>query len=246
LASLEQTKTNLSRLRTEVDGAEGALQSAVKLFDEVRTLGMTGASGIQTDLTRQTIADQLGSILERMVGLANTQVDGRYIFSGNTDQGAAYELDWTGTPPWGVYQGTAANRQATHPTGVTFEVAKDAREIFDNADPRYSVFASIETLRLSILSGDDAAMKAALAPLGDAGAQLNAMLSFYGNGQNRIAEAVRTSERLTLEWRTQLSQLEDADATEAIVTMQQLNYQREAALQSKAAAPRRSLFDYLG
>jgi flagellin-like hook-associated protein FlgL len=39
--------------------------------------------------------------------------------------------------------------------------------------------------------------------------------------------------------------LEDADATEAIVTMQQLNYQREAALQSKASVPKRSLFDFL-
>lgn len=245
LARMEQIRANLARFRTEVDGAEGVLQQAVKLFDRVRTLGMTGASGIQTDTTRRGIADELQSLLERMIGIANTQVDGRYVFSGNADQTPAYELDWSGSPPWGAYQGAAATREAIHPTGVTFRVSLDAGWIFDNSDPGRNVFASIENLRQAILSGDESAMQTALAPLADVAAHLNAALMFYGNVQTQIGEALETASAMGLRLKTQIGEIEDSDLTEAIVELQQVRFTQEAALQVRAAAPRRSLFDYL-
>lgn len=245
LGRMDQIRANLARFRTEVDGAEGVLQQAVKLFDRVRTLGMTGASGIQTETTRQGIADELQSLLERMVGIANTQVDGRYVFSGNADGTPAYELDWSGAPPWGAYQGAAATREAIHPTGVTFRVSLDAQWIFDNTDPEINVFASIENLRQAILSGDETAMQAALAPLADVAAHLNAALMFYGNVQTQISEALETASSMSLRLKTQIGSIEDADLTEAIVELQQVRFTQDAALQVRAAAPRRSLFDYL-
>ena len=44
------------------------MQSAVKLMDRVRTLSMTGASNMQTAETRQSIADELGTIMEAVGG----------------------------------------------------------------------------------------------------------------------------------------------------------------------------------
>jgi len=70
LGRIEQMQTNLTRTKTEVDASESALQSAVKLFDRVRSLSMTAASGINTALTRQGIADELKTIIERFTGLA--------------------------------------------------------------------------------------------------------------------------------------------------------------------------------
>ncbi len=246
LSRLAQIQANLSRFRTEVDGAEGVLQQAVKLFDRVRTLGMTGASSIQTAVTRQGIADELQSLLERMVGIANSQVDGRFVFAGDSDQTPPYALDWSGSPPWSAYQGSAATRTAIHPTGVTFRVSLDAQWIFENPDPTVNVFSSIENLRQALLSGDEDAMRTALAPLAEVAAHLNAALMFYGNVQTQIAEALETASAMSLRLRTQMSGLEDADLTEAIVELQQVRFTQEAALQVRAASPRRSLFDYLG
>ena len=65
LVRLSQTSTNLGRLKTEVDAGELALQESVKLFDRVRTLGQTGASGVQNASTRKGIAEEIGSILQR-------------------------------------------------------------------------------------------------------------------------------------------------------------------------------------
>ncbi len=246
LSRLAQIQMNLNRFRTEVDSAEGVLQQAVRLFDRVRTLGMTGASGIQTTVTRQGIADEIRSLLERMIGIANTEVDGRFVFAGDADQTPPFKLDWSGTPPWSTYQGSAASRAAIHPTGVTFRVSLDAQWIFDNSDPAINVFASIENLRQALLSGDENAMRSALAPLGDVAAHLNGALMFYGNVQMQIAEALETASAMSLRLRTQITGLEDADLTEAVVELQQVRFTQEAALQVRAASPRRSLFDYLG
>jgi len=246
-ARLEQTQINLVRIKSETDGAEQALQNAVRLFDEVRTLGMSGANGIQTALTRQGIAGQVGSVLERLVALANTNVGGRFVFAGDNDTNLAFDpADLTLTPPWGTYQGAPATRQALHPTGVLFNVGISAEEIFTNPDPAKNVFAGIEALRQALLANDEDAMRSALAPLADLAAHLNSALSFYGNVQSQIGEAIDTGARLQLRLKAEISGMEDADMTASILESQQLSYQREAALRMRGSMPQRSLFDYLG
>lgn len=247
LGRLEQTQTNLVRIKSETNGAEQALQNAVRLFDEVRTLGMSGANGVQTALTRESIAGQIGSILERLVALANTNVGGRYVFAGDHDTNLAYDpADLAQTPPWGPYLGTPATRQAVHPTGVMFRAGLSAEEIFNHPDPGRSVFAGIEALRQALLANDEDAMRAALAPLADHAAHLNAALSFYGNVQSQIAEALDTGAKLALRLNAEVSGMEDADVTASILESQQLMFQREAALRMRATMPQRSLFDLIG
>ena len=245
LARLEQTQSNLSRVKTEVDTAEQSLQSAVSLFDRVRTLGMTGAGTNQTAQTRQIIADELGGILERMVGLANTSVDGRYVFSGDTDQQTPYAYDTTSVPPWGAYQGAVSTRQTMHPLGITYAIAKDAQEIFDNADASRNVFQTIDTLRAALLSNDDAAIKAAVEPLAGVSSHLNGMLSFYGTAQSQTADATDTAAKMKMRLQTQLSETEDADITSAIVEMEQLRFSQQAALEVRGSLPQQTLFDYM-
>lgn len=245
MARLEQIGKNLSRVKTEVDAAEASLQGAVRLFDRVRTLGMAGASGTQTELTRQGLAGEIGSILDRLVGLSNTEAGGRFIFSGNNDQQAPYALDLAQNPPWTSYQGTAADRRMEHPTGVLFQVSMDAQEIFDNPDPALSVFQSVENLRQALLANDEQAITAALGPLAGVGNHLNSALTFYGNVQAQLTEASDTASRLSVRLSTDIASMEDADVTEAIVTLQQLKFTQEAAMRVRAEVPRMSLFDVL-
>lgn len=245
LARLEQNKSDLGRVKTEVDAGEASLQSAVTLFDQVRTLGMQGASGMQDATTRTSLADQIGSIMERLVGLANSEVDGRYIFSGDSDQKAPYSIDFANTPPWSTYQGSAATREAIHPTGITFPISLSAQTIFDNPDPTKNVFQSIEALRQALLANDDAALKTALEPLAGISTFLNSSLTFYGNVQNQLTEAADTNSKLTLRLETERTTLEDADSTTAIVEMQQYKYQQQAAFQVRGAMPTSTLFSYL-
>lgn len=246
IARLNQTKTNLGRVQTEVDAAEMAMQSSVKLLDRVRTLAMTGANNMQTADTRQGIAGEIGSIIERLVGIANTEVDGRFIFAGDSDQGPAYSFDAAQTPNWGMYLGSPATRRAMHPSGVSFRVSQDSEQIFSNADPSKNVLQAVENMRAALLTNDEAAMNAALAPLSGLSTHLNSSLSFYGTAQSQLSEATDSTMKFKLRMEIERATMEDADMTEAIVELQQLKFSQQAAMDVRGKMPKTSLFDYLG
>lgn len=245
LNSNQQILSNLGRIKTEVDTGEQSMESAVQLFDKVQVLGAQGATDTQTADSRATIAQELGSILEQMVGLARTNVEGRYVFSGDADQVPPYSIDLTQPIPISTYAGSAATRLVQHPNGTTFSVSKTAQEIFDSSDPSTNVFTSILNLRTALLNNDTAAIDDAVSGLKKVGNYLNQELSFYGTTQNKVAEATDFGNQLDLQLQQQLSGLQDTDLSQAIIDLNQAQLQQQAALKSRASIPTSTLFDYL-
>ena len=240
------TKTNLGRIRAEADTAEQALQSAVERVDRALVLGAEGAGVTQTAETRRSIAEEVRAVLEQIVGLSRSEVEGRFVFSGDGDQQAPYELDMSQTYPVSAYLGTAATRQAVDSAGTLFRVSKTAAEIFDDAVDNASVFRAVNGLRLGLENNDPDAIRTAIADLRRSSDHLNTELAFYGSLQNRIQQATDLASKTEDQLKSEISGIQDADITAAILELNQMRYQQQAALSSKASLPRTSLFDYLG
>src|SRR5579863_5231006 len=119
LSKAQQVTSNLGQVSTEVNTGEQALESATSLYDQVQSLSAEGATSTQTAAGRATIAQQLQSIEQQLVGLANTNVNGRYIFAGDTDQTKPYTFDATQPDPVSTYQGSASTRTTQAPNGTT-------------------------------------------------------------------------------------------------------------------------------
>jgi flagellar hook-associated protein 3 FlgL len=248
-ASLEHNKqisSNLGRVKTETDSAEGALSNAVSLLDNVATLASEAQPNTQTAASRQQIAEQVAADLQQMVGIANTNVEGRYIFSGDADQTQPYGLDLTQTNPVSAYYGAATTRSVEHPDGSTFAVSRTAQDMFDSADPSTNVFAAVSNLRSALLKNDQAGIDASITAVQQASRYLNTQLAFYGTAQSRVNSAIDFAANLQTQLQTQQSQLEDADLTESITELSQAGIQQQAALAAEKEMPRTSLFDYLG
>ncbi len=246
LAASQQISKNLVGVKSEVDTGEQTLQSAVTLFDQVQTLASQGATGTQTAANRAMIAQQLQGIEQQFVGLANTQIEGRYIFSGDTDQTAPYTYDATQPDPVSAYQGTASTRVALDPSGSTFPVSLTAQQIFDSADPSTNLFASLNTLITAFQNNDQTTAQTEAGNLSSVGSYLNNQLAFYGTTQDKITSAANYATTQQTEIQTQISGLEDADTTTAILDMTQMQTVEQASLQSRANVPRSTLFDFLG
>lgn len=246
LSTAQQIQANLGRFKLETDASEQALQSAVQLFDQVQTLGAEGNTATQTQDTRAALASQLGTILQQMAGLAATSVEGRYVFSGDADQTIPYTVDLTQANPVSTYQGSAATRVVQHPNGTTFHVALTAQTIFDSADPMSNVFKTIQDLRTALLANDPAAIQPAFGALSKPAQYLSNQLAAYGATQDRILEATDFGSNLQVQLKTQVSNLEDADLTDAVLQLNQAQVQQQAALQARARIPRTTLFDFLG
>jgi flagellar hook-associated protein 3 FlgL len=246
LETTRQIRSDLGRFQTEVNTAESALESAERLLERALVLGAQGAGTTATAEQRQMLGQQVGAILEQLVSLANTRVEGRNIFSGDSDQTAAYTLDFSLTPPLSTYQGSAATRRAMDPTGTQFPVSLTAQQIFDSANPSENVFQSLLNLRTGLLNNDPVAIDAAIGQMKTAADYLRTQHAFYGGVQRRVLDAIDTAATLETRLQQQISTIEDADIVASALELSDAKNQQEAALQVKAANPPRSLFDYLG
>jgi flagellar hook-associated protein 3 FlgL len=247
LSSTQQINSDLAQTNTEVNTAEQTLESAVQLFDQAQTLGSEGDTGTATAASNAQLAQQLGGVLQQMVGLANTQVGGRYIFSGDLDQQQPYSIDTTQNPPVvSSYQGSATTRTAQSPDGSTFPVALTAQTIFDSSDPSTNVYSAISNLATALNNNDTTGIQTAVQGLANVSSYLNQQLAFYGNTQQNVQNATNYGQTLETQLQTQVSNLEDADSAAAIEQLTQAQTQDQAALQSEALLPRTSLFNFLG
>lgn len=78
-----QYSTNRTAVRHKLSLAESNLQSATSLLQDVRTAIVNAGNGTLNNNDRKTIATELSSRLEELVGLANsTDGAGNYLFSG--------------------------------------------------------------------------------------------------------------------------------------------------------------------
>jgi flagellar hook-associated protein 3 FlgL len=245
LSASQQISTNLGSITTEVNTGEQALEGAVQLFDQVQTLGAEGSTGTQTAVTRASFAQQVQSIEQQMVSVANTSINGRYIFAGDTDQVVPYTFDLTQTDPVSAYQGGSSTRVVLAPNGTTFPVALTAQQIFDSTDPTTNIFSALNGLVTALNNNDQAAVQTSMGGLSTVAQYLNQQLAFYGTTQDNVAAATNTAQSQQVEFQAQISNLQDTDVAATILDLTQSQTQEQAALGSEAQIPRTTLFDFL-
>jgi flagellar hook-associated protein 3 FlgL len=252
IAQNQQIQTNLTAAKAEVQTADSSLGTGITLLDQVQTLAGQGLNETnQTAATRATLAGQIDSIMQQMVSISQTSVNGRFIFSGDSDQTASYQYD--AAAPTGVdrLQIADATRQVQDTSGNTFTMSRSANQIFDVRDSldnptTGNVFAAMNAVRTALLNNDTTALKTALGQVGDASTYLNGQQSFYGGVENTISNALDQASSQSLNYQTELSNKQDADETASILAMQQYTTNLQAALTSEAKIPRQTLFDLLG
>jgi flagellar hook-associated protein 3 FlgL len=250
LAANTQLRTNLDRDKAEVDAAESALQNAIKLVERAKTLGIQGASSITSNEQRAQLNEEVKGIQARLIGITQTTVNGRYIFSGDLDQTPAYEADPAGAEGVARLQYAPATRQVLEPGGTSFVAARTAHEIFDARDAagdptKENVFAAVQSLVAALEANDPPAIQTALNALGEAGRHLNAESSHYGVAQNRMAASIDITQQHELQFTTELAQKRDADLAVAATELSQAQLHQQAALSSRAMNRRPSLFEFL-
>ncbi len=250
LASENQTIQNLNVVQAQVSTADTSIQTAVQLLQNAVTLGSQGASTNATQEQRNSLAAQVQSVLSQLVGISATQVNGVYIFSGDASGSAPYQLD--AASPTGVDRlvTAKATQQIADPTGVTFQIAMTAQDLFDKRDASdnpapENAFAAVNSLQLALQNGDTNGITQAIASIQTANNYLNQQLGFYGAAENRIASSIDLAKKFQVQTQTQLSDLQDANVPAEAVAVTQATTALNAAMAAQAKRPTSTLFDYL-
>lgn len=250
LARENQTIQNLNAVQAQVTTADTSVQTAIQLLQNAVTLGSQGASTNVTQQQRNSLATQVQSVLSQLVGISATQVNGVYIFSGDSSGTAPYQLD--PVSPTGVDRlvTAQATQQVADPTGITFQTAMTAQDLFDKRDALdnpapENAFAALNNLQLALQSGDTNAIGQAIDSIKTSSDYLNQQLGFYGAAENRIASSLDLAQKFQVQTQTQLSNLQDANVPAEAVAVTQATTALNAAMSAQAKRPTTTLFDFL-
>ncbi|MBI2681457.1 MAG: hypothetical protein HYX25_10700, partial [Candidatus Solibacter usitatus] len=250
IARNAQVTNNLAQVKSETDTAEQSLETATQLMDRITSLAAQGANGTETASQRASIAQEVGGLLDQLIGLSQTTVQGRFVFSGDQDQLPQYQVNLVNANGVDRLTTPTATRQVQDASGVTFRVGLTAQDIFDHRNPDDSlaadnVFAAVNSLRVSLLNNDQPGIMTALNSLHQAGDYLNTQLAFYGSVQSRISQATDFAAKQKTQLQIDLGAILDADITQAALQLTQGSTQLNTALSAEARLPHTSLFDFL-
>jgi flagellar hook-associated protein 3 FlgL len=243
----QQVQSNLNDVNGQVTTADQNLSAGITMLDQVQTLAAQGLGLSQTAATRTTLANQVQGLMQQMVSITQTQVNGQYIFSGDADQSPSYRFDANSSTGVDRLQISGSTRQIEDASGSTFSVSLSANQIFDVRDSSDNpttgnVFDAMNKVRTALLANDTTALQTGVAAVSDASKYLNQQQGFYGSVENRITSALAAASTASISYQQDLSNRQDADETSAIIQMQQYTTNLQAALAAESKMPQTSLF----
>jgi flagellar hook-associated protein 3 FlgL len=250
VANSSQIVQNLNTVKAQVDTADSSIQTAIQLLQNAAVLGAQGAPSATTQSQRNALASQVQSVLSQLVGIANTQVSGVYIFGGDAPLSQPYQLD--SASPTGVDRlvNVPDTQQIQDATGVTFQISMTAQQLFDvrdvtdNPTPQ-NAFAAVNSLVVALEAGDTNGINQAIQSIQTSSTYINQQLGFYGAAQNRIASSLDLAQKFQVQDQAHLSDLQDTNAPAAAVQLTQETTALNAAMAAEAKRPTSTLFDFL-
>jgi len=134
LSNMDQLGRNISTARGWLDGAETAVGSVKGLITDMKTLAIQMANGTVGSSERSSAAAQVEGTLEQIVSLANTQVNGQYIFAGTKTDTKPFEIqrDASGNPTGVTYSGNATPFSIKIGKTTNIEVGQDGEAVFND------------------------------------------------------------------------------------------------------------------
>jgi len=253
IAGVQQTQQNVSDATSQVNSGENAIQQAIQTLDTATSLATEAAGSTSTASQRLDAATQVQGILQQLVSLSQTSMNGQYIFSGNQAGQPQYTLAAGGNSVQQMFQ-AGPPAQIADSNGVMITLGLTAQQIFDdqvgggpgtgNPAPD-NVFAAVTGLLIALQNNDSSGIQTALTNLQTASTHLNDESSVYGAAQNNLTAAGNNASQSLIQLQQQLSNEQDADAAEASLNLTQATTDEQAAMSAQAMLKPQSLFTYL-
>lgn len=239
------------------------LSGVVDVLSDVRTEALEAINGTLSDSDLATLADQIASYKEQLLGEVNTQVEGKYIFAGYMEdvcpfvENPAYDpLTYNPANPatWPVTFVANENPITLEISpGETIEVTAAGCAVFlgdsDNDGVvdagginLFQVFGELET---AIRNNDVATIGSCIADLDDGMTQVLRTRSSLGINAQRVDTSLSQMEDVKLEYQKSLSRYEDADLVETLSELLEQETAFKAALEVTSRVAELSILNYL-
>lgn len=242
IADAAQYQQNISSTQSMMQSAQSALGSVVTSLNSVITQGVEAANGTISAAERTQMASTVSAALNQVIGLANTSVQGVYLFGGTASNTPPFQLN--ADPTTGVtYNGNSGVNTVPVGDGQTVQSNVPGDQIF--AASGGNVMQSLTDMINALQSNSTAGIESATTEVTNALGTVSQQQAFYSNA-NTALDATNTylqSDTVTLQ--TQQNNLVGANLTAVASNLTQEQTTEQATLEAMAKVLPMSLLNYL-
>ena len=244
LVSITTLESEIDQYRFNADASSLYLQVADSAFNEVTNLvtsiyakGSQASAELVSEDARAALANEVRSLRNQIVTLANSEVRNRFLFAGSLVTSAPFSQNGDTI----TYNGDDTVSSISVDNGTEVQMNFSGRDVFE------PIFNSINSLLTAMDSNDVAGIKTALEQFSSVLSGLGEVRAKVGTNMNLLQNIQSNLNLRETSLTEQRSKIEDADMAQAVV---QLN-QTKTALQTAMSAggsilTQRNLFDILG
>ncbi|WLR57823.1 flagellar hook-associated protein FlgL [Guptibacillus hwajinpoensis] len=236
LADNEQYERNTDYAMSWMEMTEQSLSSISNLMQRASELGVQASNGTNSAQELETMAKEFKQLREELKGLANTKLDGKYIFNGQkTDQPVGIDQDGNVS-----FDSQSINQRISPFSDVKINV--DAGEVFDG---QVNLFKVLDEFSTALSSGDKEGMNTVLGKIEEGAEQVLTSWTGMGARQSRVESMNQRLKDENLAVQSFLSKNEDVDLAEAIMKLKTEESIYQASLAASAKVIQPSLLDFL-
>jgi flagellar hook-associated protein 3 FlgL len=229
-----------SRGLTWLAAAETSIRSVTDLLKKIKERAIQFGNEAMDPESRIAAANEMNEIYDEMVALANTQIEGRFIFSGTR----------LGTEPFDGATAMVAGSYLGAREEPTVQVGRDSRvsvgfdgeQVFQGT---INTFEVIQNLQAALAADDPDAVRGLVDSVQAAFDQAVIWTEEVGFRSANIDDAVQLAESMEVYTLTQLDSLVSADPAEAYMSVAQLRTTYESAMQVIGQTLGPNLFHHL-
>jgi flagellar hook-associated protein 3 FlgL len=226
---------NINDGNTWLTTIDSALSKTSDIMNRVRDLTVQGANdGSLSAASKEAIATELDGLKQELLSQANTTVQGRTVFAGNSNAGVAFQPDYT-------FTGTSTGVERRVGSDQAVRVDADGSAVFGAGST--SVFALIDTISSDLRSGTNVSSQ--LQAIDSRMSAIRTQWADVGGRQAQIQSSQETNMQQTTALEAQRSGIEDVDLGKTILDLQMQNLSYQSALGVTAKVLQPTLMDFL-
>lgn len=238
--SLVKRTETLERLsadaRSGLEAVDQTLAAVNNAVTRARELAVQGANDSVSAADRANLATEVRSLRSQLLDLANTQVNGEFIFGGLETGVAPYDA-------LGAYQGSSAVRQLEVGVGLRVDTQVPGDQVFGSAGTGVNAFDTLEALAVALEADDATAVSLQIDQVAAVGDQIANAQARVGGQMDAVSQAGAIAARTKDNAVARTSRLTEADTYEAFSELVRAEAALERAISVAARIPPSGLLD---
>jgi flagellar hook-associated protein 3 FlgL len=238
--SFVQTAASVQSMMQVTDSALG---SVVTQLTSALSLAVAGNSGTASASNLSAISQQLGSIRDQVVSLANTSYQGTYLFAGSRGNVQPFSVDTSVTPATTAYNGDAQTGAITTENGQQIQTGLAGSAVF--SAPGADVMAALNNLVADFASGTASATASTdIGVLSASLSNVSQQRSILGNSLSRLESASTYAQTDAVNRTASASILVASNPATVATQLSAVETQNQALMSVISTLQKQSLFDY--